>query len=197
MKYKEIENSLNQFNDWEVQEISDDGRRNSQHSEEYICKKINERLNISKSKTHNREPKDLYLLEGGEDLKIVDPKNFTNTISFTKLAKMLNLKGNNDAVICESYEEKKLKGKIKLVEDYPIVFLNKKNKKFTICLLTELPKDCITVNPSNCIQTKIPTSRVIRTDDEKFNLVHNLFIEYINKRILSPAKKWEKLINEQ
>jgi hypothetical protein len=61
--------------------------------------------------------------------------------------------------------------------------------------LTELPLDCIAVNPSNGIQTKIPTSLINRTDDEKFELVHTLFIEYINKRILNPAKEWEILIN--
>ena len=194
MKYVEIENSLNQFNDWDIEVISDDGRRNSQDAEEKICKKINERLNISKTKTHNREASDLYLLEG-EDLKIVEPGNFTNTISFLKLAKMLNLKGNNMSTVCNSYIDKKQKGEIKLVENYVIVFLDKKTKKFTICEITELPKECIAVNPSNGIQTKIPSSLVIRTNEEKFELVHNLFKEYINKRILIPAKKWETVIN--
>lgn len=194
MEYVEIENSLNQFNDWDIEVISDDGRRNSQDAEEEICKKINERLNISKTKTHNREASDLYLLEG-EDLKIVEPGNFTNTISFLKLAKMLNLKGSNMNTVFNSYIDKKQKGEIKLVENYVIVFLNKKTKKFTICEITELPKECIAVNPSNGIQTKIPSSIVTRTNEEKFELVHNLFKEYINKRILNPAKKWETVIN--
>jgi hypothetical protein len=197
MTYKEMENILNQFDDWEIQIKSDDGRRDSQDAEEIICKKINERLNINKTKIYNREPKDLYLLGEGEDLKIVDPDNFTNTISFTKLAKMLNLNGNSNDSIFKSYKDKKINGEIKLIEDYPIVFLNKKSKKFTICLLTELPKECITVNPSNCIQTKIPSSIVNRDNGQKNKLVHNLFIEYINKRILNPAKKWETLINGQ
>jgi hypothetical protein len=196
MEYIEIENILNSFEDWTVPVISDDGRRNSQNAEEDICKIINDRLNVSKSKTHNREPKDLYILESGEDLKIVEPENFTNTISFTKLAKMLNLNGNNDKSICKSYKHKKEKKDIKLIDDYVIIFLNKKTNKFTIVSLTELPEDCITVNPSNCIQTKIPSFKVQRTKEQKFNLVHNLFIEYINKRILNPAKEWEKLVNE-
>jgi hypothetical protein len=194
MKYIEIENSLNQFNDWDIEVISDDGRRNSQDAEDKICKKINERLNISKTKTYNRESSDLYLLEG-EDLKIVEPGNFTNTISFLKLAKMLNLKGSNMNTVFNSYCDKKEKGEIKLVEDYVIVFLDKKTKKFRICEITELPKECIAVNPSNGIQTKIPSSLVNRNNQEKFELVHGLFIEYINKRILSPAKKWETVIN--
>jgi hypothetical protein len=194
MKYVEIENNLNQFDDWDIEVISDDGRKNSQYAEDEICKKINERLNISKTKTHNRESSDLYLLEG-EDLKIVEPDNFTNTISPLKLSKMLNLKGGNMNTVFDSYIDKKQRGEIKLVEDYVIIYLNKKTKKFTICKITELPKECIAVNPSNGIQTKIPTSLVNRTNEEKFELVHNLFVEYINKRILNPAKKWETVIN--
>jgi hypothetical protein len=194
MTYSEIEIILNEFEDWEIPTISDDGRRNSLNAEDEICKKINERLGLTKVKSHNRSPKDLYILYG-EDLKIVEPENFTNTISFTKLGKMLNLNGNNNDTILNSYQERKSLNEIKLVDDYYIIFLNKRNKKFKICSLTELPVESITVNPSNCIQTKIPNSIISRTDEEKFNLVHNLFIEYINKRILFPAKKWEKLIN--
>jgi hypothetical protein len=194
MTYSEIEIILNEFEDWEIPTISDDGRRNSLNAEDEICKKINERLGLTKVKSHNRSPKDLHILYG-EDLKIVEPENFTNTISFTKLGKMLNLNGNNNDTILNSYQERKSLNEIKLVDDYYIIFLNKRNKKFKICSLTELPVESITVNPSNCIQTKIPNSIISRTDEEKFNLVHNLFIEYINKRILFPAKKWEKLIN--
>lgn len=194
MEYKEVENILNQYNDWDILIVSDDGRRNSQESEEGICKKINERLNLNKIKTHNREENDLYI-SNGEDLKCVEPGNFTNTICFTKLAKMLNLEGKSNKSICKSYKNKKNKNEIKLVDDYQIVFFNKQTKKFLICSLTQLPLDCIVVNPSNGIQTKIPTSLIERTNDEKFNLVHNLFIEYINKRILIPAKDWENLIN--
>ena len=196
MTYQEIEDILNQYDDWEIPTTSDDGRRDSQEAEKNICKRINEILNIKKLKTHNREPKDLYLLDNGEDLKIVDPENFTNTICFTKLAKMLNLEGSNNDVICKSYKNKKVKGDIKLVDDYIIVFLNKKTKKFVICPITELPDECITINPSNCVQTKIPTSRINRNSEEKYELIHNLFIGYINKRILNPAKEWEKIINE-
>jgi hypothetical protein len=194
MNYKDIENELNKYNDWVVVESSDDGRKNSQDSEDDFCKKINERVKTKKCKSKNREEYDLYLKEG-EDLKIVEPENFTNTISFTKLAKMLNLNGKNNKSIANSYKKQKKDGKVSLVKDYPIVFFNKKTKKFKICSLTELPDDCITVNPSNGIQTKIPNSTVNRTDDEKFDLVHRLFIEYINKRILNPAKIWDNLIN--
>jgi hypothetical protein len=194
MSYKKIENTLNQYEDWVLTSNSDDGRKNSQDSEESICEKIKEIVGVKKNKTHNREKCDLYLLTG-EDLKIVEPDNFTNTISFTKLAKMLNLKGNSNDTIRKSYTKQKLSGQLKLVKDYQIIFLNKKNKKFKICSLTELPNSCITVNPSNCIQTKIPDSIVIRTEDDKFNLVHNLFIEYINKRILNPAIEWGPIIN--
>jgi hypothetical protein len=194
MTYKEIEDKLNQFEFWNVTSLSDDGRRNSQNSEEDICKKINEIISVTKLKTRNREEFDLYLING-EDLKIVEPENFTNTISFTKLSRMLNLKGSNNDTICKSYHKQKSLGQLKLVKDYQIVFLNKKNKKFKICSLTELPTDCITVNPSNCIQTKIPDSVVLRNDEEKFKLVHDLFIEYITKRILNPAKKWGTIIN--
>ena len=42
MNYKEIENKLNEYNDWVVLKGSDDGRKNSQDSEEDFCKKINE-----------------------------------------------------------------------------------------------------------------------------------------------------------
>jgi hypothetical protein len=193
-KYKEIEDILNQHEDWDLMDISDDGRRNSQDSEDGICKKINTLIGINKTKTRNREEFDLYLISG-EDLKIVLPENFTNTISFTKLAKMLNLSGNNNNSICKSYIKQKSSGQLKLVKDYQIVFLNKENKKFKICSLTELPNSCIAVNPSNGVQTKIPKSLVERTDSEKFDLVHRLFIEYINKRILIPAKNWENAIN--
>ena len=66
---------------------------------------------------------------------IVEPENFTNTISFTKLAKMLNLKGNKNNTICKSYLKQKSLGQLKLVEDYQIVFLNKKTKKFIFLVI--------------------------------------------------------------
>ena len=109
MNYKEIEETLNQYNDWNITSISDDGRVNSQDSEGFVCEKINSILGITKIKTSNREKYDLYI-KGGEDLKIVEPNSFTNTISFTKLAKMLNLKGNNNNTIFESYQTKKNNG---------------------------------------------------------------------------------------
>jgi len=107
----------------------------------------------------------------------------------------LNLKGSNYDTIGNSYAKQKNSNEIKLVNNYIIVFLNKETKKFTICSLTELPIECITVNPSNGVQTKIPTYLVNRTDDEEFELVHSLFTEYINKRILIPSVKWGPLIN--
>lgn len=194
MTLKEIENILNSNEDWSIKTNFDDGRRNSQDSEEEICDKINKIFKPNKIKKKNREEHDLYLTDG-EDLKVVEPENFTNTISFTKLAKMLNLKGNSNESIFKSYMSKKNKKEIKLIKDYKIIFLNKLTKKFTVCCLTELPNECITVNPSNCIQTKIPKNLIERNDDEKFNLVHGLFIEYINKRILNPAKNWEIVLN--
>jgi hypothetical protein len=193
-KYKKYEDTLNSYDDWLLSNDSDDGRVNSLMSEKRIIESIVERLGLTKTKEGNRDDYDLYIKEG-EDLKIVLPNNFTNTISFLKLAKMLNLEGSNNDTVCDSYEKQKNNNKIKLVKNYIIVFLNKKTKKFTICSLTELPIECITVNPSNGVQTKIPDYLVSRTDDEEFELVHSLFIEYINKRILIPAIKWGPLIN--
>jgi hypothetical protein len=194
MDYKDIEKKLNEHQDWTVTKKSDDGRVNSQDSEEEFCKKINQIITPKKYKTKNREEYDLYLING-EDLKIVENGNFTNTLSFTKLASMLNLKGNNNKSIANSYRKQKECGGLKFVKDYTIIYFCKSTKKFTVCSLTELPLDCIVVNPSNGIQTKIPNKTVVRSDFEKFELIHKLFIEYINKRILNPAKEWETLIN--
>jgi hypothetical protein len=193
-RYKKYEDTLNSYDDWLLSNDSDDGRVNSLMSEKGITTSIVKRLDLTKVKKSNRDDYDLYIKEG-EDLKIVLPNNFTNTISFTKLARMLNLKGSNNDAICDSYAKQKNSNEIKLVNNYIIVFLNKETKKFTICSLTELPIECITVNPSNGVQTKIPTYLVSRTDDEEFELVHSLFIEYINKRILIPSIKWGPLIN--
>lgn len=192
--YKEIENFLNTFDDWEVPVKSDDGRVNSLLAESGITHLINERLSLVNKKIKNRESYDLNIIQG-EDLKCVNPNNFTNTISFIKLSRMLNLKGSNVEQVCKSFIDKKIKNEIKLVKDYVIFFFNKKTKKFKVCSLTELPINCITVNPSNCIQTKIPESLMERSESEKFDLVLKLFIEYINKRILNPAKDWERAIN--
>jgi replication fork clamp-binding protein CrfC len=193
-RYKEYEDILNSYDDWLLSNDSDDGRVNSLMSEKGIVESIVERLGLTKTKEGNRDDNDLYIKEG-EDLKIVLPNNFTNTISFLKLAKMLNLEGDNYNTIGHSYEKQKNNNEIKLVDDYVIVFLNKKTKKFTICSLTELPIECITVNPSNGVQTKIPTYLVSRTVDEKFELVHSLLKGYINKRILIPSKIWGPLLN--
>lgn len=193
-RYKKYEDILNSYDDWLLSNDSDDGRVNSLMSEKAVVKLIVKRLGLTKTKKSNRDDYDLYIMEG-EDLKIVLPNNFTNTISFTKLSRMLNLEGNNNDTICNSYEKQKNNNEIKLVNNYIIVFLNKETKKFTICSLTELPIECITINPSNGVQTKIPTYLVNRTDNEEFELVHSLFIEYINKRILIPSVKWRPLIN--
>ena len=193
-RYKKYEDTLNSYDDWLLSNDSDDGRVNSLMSEKGITESIVERLGLTKTKEGNRDDYDLYIKEG-EDLKIVLPNNFTNTISFIKLAKMLNLEGSNNDTVCDSYKKQKNNNEIKLVNNYIIVFLNKETKKFTICSLTELPIECITINPSNGVQTKIPTYLVSRTDDEEFELVHSLFIGYINKRILIPSVKWGPLIN--
>ena len=193
-KYKKYEDTLNSYDDWLLSNDSDDGRVNSLMSEKGITETIVKRLDLTKIKEGNRDDYDLYMMEG-EDLKIVLPNNFTNTISFLKLAKMLNLEGSDYDTVADSYAKQKNSNEIKLVNNYIIVFLNKKTKKFTICSLTELPIECITVNPSNGVQTKIPTYLVSRTDDEEFELVHSLFIGYINKRILIPSVKWGPLIN--
>jgi predicted component of viral defense system (DUF524 family) len=193
MEYKKIENILNEET-WEITNEHDDGRRNSLDSEDSIIKKINKLLSLEKTKQFNRESNDLYIFNG-EDIKIVEPGNFTNTVSFLKMSKMLNLSGNNYNSVCNSYQEKKKKNEIKLHHDYTILYLNKKTKKFKIVLLTELPKECVTVNPSNGIQTKIPEYLVKRTEEEKFELVHNLFVEYINKRINIPSENWKRAFN--
>jgi len=193
-RYKEYEDILNSYDDWLLSKDSDDGRVNSLMSEKGIIESIVKRLGLIKIKKGNRDDYDLYIKEG-EDLKIVLPNNFTNTISFIKLARMLNLKGNNYNTIGHSYEKQKNNNKIKLVDDYVIIFLNKETKKFTICSLTELPIECITVNPSNGVQTKIPTYLVSRTVDEKFELVNSLLEEYVNKRIVIPSKIWGPLLN--
>lgn len=194
MNYKEVEDFLNANSDIILTTDSDDGRINSQQDERNVIEKINYVLGISKTKSGDRDVYDLHINDG-EDLKIVEPNNFSNTVSFLKLARMLNLGGNNFKQIIDSYRLKKQNGEIKLVSDYVIVFLNKKTKKFTITSLTELPIKDIVVNPSNGIQTRIPTQRVERTYDEKFNLVHELFLTYMRKRVLDLAKQWENTIN--
>jgi len=131
-KYKKYEDTLNSYDDWLLSNDSDDGRVNSLMSEKGIIESIVERLGLTKTKEGNRDDYDLYIKEG-EDLKIVLPNNFTNTISFLKLAKILNLEGSNNDTVCDSYEKQKNNNKIKLVKNYIIVFLNKKTKKFAIC----------------------------------------------------------------
>lgn len=62
MTYKQIEDSLNQFNDWDIKVISDDGRRNSQNAEEIICKKIMKDSNMYSNNKVSITPSVLYNL---------------------------------------------------------------------------------------------------------------------------------------
>ena len=128
------------------------------------------------------------ILSEGVDIKIVEPSNFTNTVSFIKLSKMINLCGNSYETVAKSYSDKKLKGELKLKSDYSILFFDKSTNKFKHVYLSEMSVSDAVANPSNCIQTKIPTTVVSRNDEEKFEFIHGLWKSYIYKRIVSPAE---------
>lgn len=51
----------------------------------------------------------------------------------------------------------------------------------------------VTTNPSNCVQTKMPTAIVNRTEKEKFDFIHSLWKSYIYKRVVAPAKLCESI----
>ena len=84
-RYKKYEDILNSYDDWLLSNNSDDGRVNSLMSEKGIVESIVERLGLTKTKEGNRDDNDLYIKEG-EDLKIVLPNNFTNTILVSQSA---------------------------------------------------------------------------------------------------------------
>ena len=200
---KEIVEVLNTFNNYTLSNKSDDGRVNSLDSEDKLVEDII--LNLSDmtsiridSKSTNRDEHDLVfnihdidgslILSEGTDIKIVEPSNFTNTVSFIKLSKMINLSGNSYETVAKSYSDKKVKGELKLTSDYSILFFDKSTNKFKHVYLSEMSLSDAVANPSNCIQTKIPTAIVSRNDEEKFEFIHGLWKSYIYKRIVSPAE---------
>ena len=114
---KEIVEVLNTFNNYTLSNKSDDGRVNSLDSEDKLVEDII--LNLSDmtsiridSKSTNRDEHDLVfnihdidgslILSEGTDIKIVEPSNFTNTVSFIKLSKMIK---ENYTEIKPDYEE--------------------------------------------------------------------------------------------
>jgi hypothetical protein len=200
---KEIVDILNTFNNYTLSNKSDDGRVNSLDSEDKLVEDII--LNLSsisiikvEGKSTNRDEHDLifniYDIDGslivseGVDIKIVEPSNFTNTVSFIKLSKMINLSGNSYETVARSYSDKKSKDELKLTSDYSILFFDKSANKFKHFYLSEMSASDVVTNPSNCIQTKIPTGVISRTEEEKFEFIHGLWKSYIYKRIVSPAE---------
>jgi hypothetical protein len=200
---KEIIDLLNTFSNYKLSNKSDDGRVNSLESEDKLVEDII--LNLSNmsvikvdGKSTNRDEHDLtfkifdingdLLISEGVDIKIVEPGNFTNTISFIKLSRMINLSGTSYETVAKSYSDKKSKGELRLTNDYSILFFDKITNKFKHVYLSEMAPVDVVANPSNCIQTKIPTSVVIRSDEEKFEFIHSLWKSYIYKRIVSPAE---------
>jgi hypothetical protein len=205
---KEVVDYLNTFNNYQLSNSSDDGRVNSLTSEDLLVSTIEKNLshysNIKvEPKTSNRQEHDFVLslidnsgesiFTEGHDIKIVEPSNFTNTVSFVKLSKMLNLDGMSYETVIKSYEKKSKACDIKLTQDYSILFFNKSTMKFFHCYLSEMPNNDVTTNPSNCIQTKLPTELVTRTEEEKFNFIHSLWKGYIYKRVVAPAKLCESI----
>jgi hypothetical protein len=200
---KEIVDVLNTFNNYTLSNKSDDGRVNSLDSEDKLVEDIILNLSSMSSikvdgKSNNRDEHDLtfkifdikgeLLISEGSDIKIVEPSNFTNTISFIKLSRMINLSGTSYETVAKSYSDKKSKGELKLTSDYSILFFDKSNNKFKHVYLSEMSTSDAVANPSNCIQTKIPTAIVNRTEEEKFEFIHGLWKSYIYKRIVSPAE---------
>ncbi len=202
---KEVVAYLNTFNNYQISTASDDGRVNSLTSEDSLVKTITNNLSTITnidiiSKTSNRDENDFNIVikddlgniifSEGTDIKIVDPQNFTNTVSFVKLSKMINLSGNSYETVIKNYNSST---DIKLISDYSILFFDKTNNKFIQVYLSEMSKNDVTTNPSNCIQTKIPTSIILRTEEEKFNFIHSLWKSYIYKRVVAPAKLCESI----
>jgi hypothetical protein len=202
---KEVVAYLNTFNNYQISTASDDGRVNSLTSEDSLVKTITNNLSTITnidiiSKTSNRDENDFNIVikddlgdvifSEGTDIKIVDPQNFTNTVSFVKLSKMINLSGNSYETVIKNYNSST---DIKLTSDYSILFFDKTNNKFIQVYLSEMSKNDVTTNPSNCIQTKIPTSIISRTEEEKFNFIHSLWKSYIYKRVVAPAKLCESI----
>jgi hypothetical protein len=202
---KEVVEYLNTFTNYKLSSASDDGRVNSLTSEDLIVTTIAENLsqlkNISvKTKLTNRDENDFTLeikddlgnviFNEGTDIKIVDPQNFTNTVSFVKLSKMINVSGNSYETVIKNYNESQ---DLKLTSDYSILFFDKTSNKFIHVYLSEMSKSDVTTNPSNCIQTKIPTSIIDRNSEEKFKFIHSLWKSYIYKRVVAPAKLCESI----
>jgi hypothetical protein len=204
---KDIVAYLNEFSNYQLSNLSDDGRVNSLTSEDLLVKCITDNLSTINyvsidGKTSNRQDSDLILnikdgdtiiFSEGTDIKIVEPSNFTNTVSFVKLSKMLNLSGTSYETVIKSYTKKKSEDDIKLTQDYSILFFNKSTMKFFHCYLSEMPDGDVTTNPSNCIQTKLPNNLVTRTEQEKFDFIHSLWKGYIYKRVVAPAKLCESI----
>ena len=196
---KDIVTYLNTFSNYKLSNLSDDGRVNCQISEDSLVKRITDNLSTInyinvEGKTKNREDSDLtfnikdadsIIYSEWADIKIVEPSNFTNTVSFIKLSKMLNLKGSSYEPVIKSYTKKESEGDIKLIKDYSILFFNKSTMKFFHCYLSEMPDGDVTTNPSNCIQTKLPNGLVTRTEEEKFYFINSLWKKFIHKRIVS------------
>jgi len=202
---KDVVDYLNTFDNYRISSDSDDGRINSLRSEDSLVNSIMENLSNLPNvkvvgKTANRDENDFSLVisddsgneifSEGTDIKIVDPQNFTNTVSFVKLSKMINLSGNSYETVINSYNKQE---DIKLVSDYSILFFDKSKNKFVHVYLSEMTTTDVTTNPSNCIQTKIPTSIVSRTEKEKFDFIHSLWKSYIYKRVVAPAKLCESI----
>ena len=191
---KEIIDILNTFSNYTLSNKSDDGSVNSLDSEDKLVEDII--LNLSsissvkvEGKSSNRDEHDLtfkifdingdLLISEGVDIKIVEPSNFTNTVSFIKLSRMINLSGNSYETVAKSYSDKKIKNELKLIGDYSILFFDKSTSKFRHTYLSEMNNSDAVANPSNCIQTKIPTETVSRTEEEKFEFIHGLWKSYI------------------
>lgn len=206
---KDIVEYLNEFDNYTLSNDSDDGRVNSLNSEvglvSVIITNLSKLSNIKiDSKISNRDEHDIVinlydsnsnlLLKEGLDIKIVYPSNFTNTISFVKLSKMIGLSGSSYENIIPSYGKMITEGNLSLVSDYSILFFNKQTNKFIHCYLSEMTLSDVTANPSNCIQTKIPTSLVKRNDIEKVEFVHNLWKSYMKKRIIDPAELLKRFL---
>lgn len=202
---KDVVDYLNTFDNYRISSDSDDGRINSLRSEDSLVNSIMENLSNLPNvkvvgKTANRDENDFSLVisddsgneifSEGTDIKIVDPQNFTNTVSFVKLSKMINLSGNSYETVINSYNKQE---DIKLVSDYSILFFDKSKNRFVHVYLSEMTTTDVTTNPSNCIQTKIPTSIVSRTEKEKFDFIHSLWKSYIYKRVVAPAKLCESI----
>lgn len=198
---EELNHLQQTFDLTEEEKISTDGRDESKLQEnpikEYLISKNEEarRYGIrfeDKETDNNRSTEDIFItditnsIQHWANIKSKQPTSVTNIGKSAIIGYVLSgvKKVHKNSDVTDMILKKNLDMDRKLNNDfYFYIVFNKKENAFSFYELTYIDETDITVNPSNCLQSKFVKPCTNRTDEQRYEFIYDLWKTYRDKQL--------------